>query len=184
MRLYYICILDFLFDGLKRLFNFRSIINVNMAGVGLLVFNDIGNKFKKLVNTFTLGTYYWYYRDSDEFRKIFVIKSIPFPFSSPFLSGLFCLGVFVAGRNLDLVSKLAERKSMAWSAPVLNAISSVMPSFYLFFPSGKMVEGSWASVHGQFVATGYIFSAGGYSLVYTATFLVFSILLLSRRDFI
>jgi Cu-processing system permease protein len=105
-------------------------------------------------------------------------------FSSPFLSGLFCLGVFVAGRNADLIGKLAERKSMAWTAPILDVVSSVFPNFYLFFPSGKMVEGSWATVHGQFVATGYIFSAAGYSIAYTAAFLVFSILLLNRRDFI
>jgi len=105
-------------------------------------------------------------------------------FSSPFLSGLFCLGVFVAGRNADLISKLGERKGMEWMAPVLDGVSTALPNLYLFFPSGKMVEGTWATVHGQFVETGYIFSAIGYGLCYAAVFLVLSILLLNRRDLI
>ncbi len=105
-------------------------------------------------------------------------------FSSPFLSGLFCLGIFVAGRNADLISKLGERKSMAWMAEFLDGVSTVLPNLYLFFPSGKMVEGSWATVHGQFVQTGYFISAIGYGFCYAGAFVVLSILLLNRRDLI
>lgn len=120
------------------------------------------------------------------FETLLVIAMALFftSFSSPFLSGLFCLGIFAAGRNADLIGKLAERKSMAWSAPILEVVGSLFPNFYLFFPSGKMVEGSWASVHGQFVASGYMLSAAGYSIAYASAFLIFSILLLNRRDFI
>jgi ABC-type transport system involved in multi-copper enzyme maturation permease subunit len=105
-------------------------------------------------------------------------------FSSPFLSGLFCLGIFIAGRNADLISQLGKQKSMAWMTSFLDGVSTALPNFYLFFPSGKMVEGSWATVHGQFVSSGYLFSAVGYSLAYTAAFLLLSIVLLRRRDFI
>ena len=105
-------------------------------------------------------------------------------FSSPFLSGLFCLGIFVAGRNADLIGELAKRDSMAWMAPFLNGVSTVLPNFYLFYPSGKMVEGAWATAHSQFVASGYVVSAVGYGLAYTAGFLLLSIVLLRRRDFI
>ncbi|MCP4606276.1 MAG: ABC transporter permease subunit [Proteobacteria bacterium] len=105
-------------------------------------------------------------------------------FSSPFLSGLFCIGIFIAGRNAEFINQLAARKSMAWMAPFLEIVSATFPNFYLFYPSGKMVEGSWATVHGQFVESGYIFSAAGYAVVYIAAFLILSILLLSRRDFI
>ena len=35
-------------------------------------------------------------------------------FSSPFLSGIFCLGIFAAGRNADLITELAKTKSLEW----------------------------------------------------------------------
>ncbi len=105
-------------------------------------------------------------------------------FSSPFLSGLFCLGLFIAGRNAGFIEELAQRDSMASMAPIFNGIGAALPNFYLFYPSGKMVEGTWATVHGQFISSGYFFSALGYAFLYTAFFLVASTILLNRRDFI
>jgi ABC-type transport system involved in multi-copper enzyme maturation permease subunit len=105
-------------------------------------------------------------------------------FSRPFLSGLFCLGLFAAGRNAELIIQLAERKSMEWMAPILEGVTAVIPNFHLFYPSGKLVEGAWASVHGQFVTSGYLWSAIGYSGAYTTALLLFAAVLLSRRDFL
>ncbi len=120
------------------------------------------------------------------FEVVLVISMALFftSFSRPYLSGLFCLGLFAAGRNADLIGQLAERKSMAWMAPLLDGITAVLPNFYLFYPSGKLVESSWASVHGQFVTSGYTFSAVGYGALYSAVFLALAIALLGRRDFI
>ncbi len=105
-------------------------------------------------------------------------------FSSPFLSGIFCLGIFTAGRNADLITELAKTRSLEWLSPILDGVTAVLPNFYLFYPSGKMVEESWVTVHGQFVSTGYLASTVGYGLIYTGAFLVFSIALLARRDFV
>jgi len=105
-------------------------------------------------------------------------------FSRPFLSGLFCLGVFAAGRNADLISRLSDIESLAWIGPVANGVSTILPNLYLFYPSGKLVEGSWVSVHEQFVSTGYLASTIGYGAAYTVVFLLLSIVLLGRRDFI
>lgn len=105
-------------------------------------------------------------------------------FSRPFLSGLFCLGVFAAGRNADLISELADVESLEWLAPVLDGATAILPNLYLFYPSGKLVEGTWATVHEQFVSSGYAVSAAGYGAAYTAAFLLLSIVLLGRRDFI
>ena len=105
-------------------------------------------------------------------------------FTSPFLSGLFSFGIFAAGRGADLLLELAKKPEMSVLAPVLKGFNSVIPNFYLFYPSGKMVEGSWASVHGQFISTGYLFSTIGYGVIYIALFLTLSTLLLNRRDFI
>jgi Cu-processing system permease protein len=105
-------------------------------------------------------------------------------FSRPFLSGMFCLGLFVIGRNMDLVEQLARRKTMTSLAPVLDSVIAVLPNFYLFYPSGKLVEGSWATVHGQFVSSGYLAHAFAYGAAYTAAFVFLSIVLLNRRDFV
>jgi Cu-processing system permease protein len=105
-------------------------------------------------------------------------------FSSPFLSGLFCLGFFVAGRNTDLIMQLASGKRAGGLSPALEMVGSVIPNFLLFYPSGKMVEGSFATIHGQFISTGYLFSAIGYAGLYSAFFLLLAMVLLHRRDFI
>lgn len=105
-------------------------------------------------------------------------------FSSPFLSGLFCLGLFAAGRNADLIGELARRDSLSFLAPVLDGVGAVLPNLYLFYPSGKLVEGTWATVHGQFVGTGYVFHAAGYGLAYALALLLLAMFLLGRRDFV
>ena len=105
-------------------------------------------------------------------------------FSSPFLSGLFAFGLFAAGRGADLLLQLAKKSEMNALAPLLKGANMIIPNFYLFYPSGKMVEGSWATVHGQFISTGYLFSTIGYGMVYIALFLTISTVLINRRDFI
>ncbi|MDD5309922.1 MAG: ABC transporter permease [Deltaproteobacteria bacterium] len=105
-------------------------------------------------------------------------------FSSPFLSGLFCLGLFVAGRNADMMSQLGKKDTLAWLKPTFDAVGAVIPNFNLFYPSGKMVEGSWATIHDQFVTSGYMASTILYGLAYAAALLLVAIILFRRRDFI
>ena len=47
-----------------------------------------------------------------------------------------------------------------------------------------MIEGSWATVHGQFVSSGYLFYSVAYGLTYLSVFLLLSIVLINRREFI
>ncbi|MCU0664862.1 MAG: ABC transporter permease [Myxococcota bacterium] len=105
-------------------------------------------------------------------------------FSSPFLSGLFCLGLFVAGRNAEFLSALAQRKGMEAMAPLLNGTAAVIPNFNLFYPSGKLVEGAWATVHGQFVQSGYMASTLAYGAAYTTALIIAAMVLMERRDFV
>lgn len=105
-------------------------------------------------------------------------------FSSPFLSGIFCLGLFVAGRNANLIEELGQQPKLQAMAPVFDGISSILPNFYLFYPSGKVVEGTFATVHAQFVSSGYLLSTVGYGLACIVVFLLFSIVFIGRRDFI
>jgi ABC-type transport system involved in multi-copper enzyme maturation permease subunit len=120
------------------------------------------------------------------FETMLVISAALFftSFSSPFLSGLFTFGLFAAGRGADLIAQLANKDSMSASAPLLKAAGKIIPNFYLFYPSGKMVEGSWATVHAQFVSSGYLASTVAYAVAYTTVFLAAAVLLLYRRDLI
>jgi ABC-type transport system involved in multi-copper enzyme maturation permease subunit len=104
-------------------------------------------------------------------------------FSSPFLSGLFCLGLFAAGRNAQLLAELARNERLAWMSPIMDGVTAVVPNLYLFYPSGKMVEQSWATILGQFVSNGYAAHTIGYGVTYTALFLALAVVLLGRRDF-
>ena len=105
-------------------------------------------------------------------------------FSSPFLSGIFCLGLFIAGRNANLIGELSKQENLEQFAPVFNGISTVLPNLYLFYPSGKIVDGAFATVHAQFISNGYLFSTLGYGVAVTLTFLMASIVILNRRDFL
>ena len=120
------------------------------------------------------------------FETLLVISAALFftSFSSPFLSGLFTFGLFAAGRGADLLVQLAAKDGMERLAPLLKGISRVLPNFYLFYPSGKMVEGTWASVHAQFVSSGYLISTVAYGAAYTLVFLLLATALLYRRDLI
>ncbi|MBN2716730.1 MAG: ABC transporter permease subunit [Deltaproteobacteria bacterium] len=105
-------------------------------------------------------------------------------FSSPFLSGIFCLGLFVAGRNAHLIAELSKQENLKALAPLFDSVSTALPNLYLFYPSGKMVEGAFASVHAQFISNGYLFSTIGYGLAVCFGFLCAAIVILNRRDFL
>jgi hypothetical protein len=105
-------------------------------------------------------------------------------FSSPYLSGLFCLGLFIAGRNANLITELAKQEKLKAFAPVFDGIARLIPNFYLFYPSGKIIDGTFASVHSQFVSNGYFFYALAYGAAYALLFIVSAIFLISKRDFI
>jgi ABC-type transport system involved in multi-copper enzyme maturation permease subunit len=105
-------------------------------------------------------------------------------FSSPLLSGLFSFGLFVAGRGAQYMEQLADKDSMALLSPLLKGAAAVVPNLYIFYPSGKMIEGSWATVHAQFVSSGYLLSSVAYCIAYLAVFLFLSIVLINRREFI
>ena len=120
------------------------------------------------------------------FEVLIVISMALFftSFSSPFLSGIFCLGLFVAGRNASLISELSEQEQLASLAPIFDTISTVLPNLYLFYPSGKIVDEAFATVHAQFISNGYLYTTLGYGLAVCFGFLAASIVILNRRDFL
>ena len=104
-------------------------------------------------------------------------------FSSPFLSGLFALGVFVVGRSIPDVRALGERIG-GGAGKLLGAACTVLPNLHLFTPSGSALGGQAVSVHGAFVGASYLGWTTVYALGYSAVVLACAMLIFRRRDFV
>jgi len=104
-------------------------------------------------------------------------------FSSPFLSGLFALGVFVVGRSIPDVRALGERIG-GGAGKLVGATCTLLPNLHLFTPSGAALGGQTVSVHGTFVGTSYLGWTTGYAIGYSAVVLVCAMLIFRRRDFV
>jgi len=114
-----------------------------------------------------------------------VVTSIAVFFSSfatPFMSGIFTLGLFVIGRNGDVLAELAARKAGGVAGRLLELLVDVTPNLYLFYPSGQMFEGRYHTIHGEFVPLEYVSYAAAYGLAYAACLLLLAIAIFRRRD--
>ena len=96
-------------------------------------------------------------------------------FSTPFLTGAFTLGVWLAGRSADSMQTMRSPLLGDAIVAVLHGLARVVPNFNLFVPGpGTLGEaGAW----------GYVGTTTAYGVVYTAALLVAAALLFRRRDF-
>jgi ABC-type transport system involved in multi-copper enzyme maturation permease subunit len=104
--------------------------------------------------------------------------------SSPFLSGLLTLGVFLLGRNADEFGALAAQVKSIPAKALLRALAVGLPNLNLFYPSGSDVDGRHVSVHGTFVDWSYVGVAAAYALLYTIAAVGLATLLFRRRDLV
>jgi ABC-type transport system involved in multi-copper enzyme maturation permease subunit len=104
-------------------------------------------------------------------------------FSTPFLSGIFALAMWVIGR---LVPDLeAATRFAAPSIRVVTRIAlEIVPDVHLFAVSGRTLDGSAVSVHGDFVPWTYVALAAGHGLGWIIGLLALAALLFHRRDFV
>jgi hypothetical protein len=117
--------------------------------------------------------------------EVLVITAVAMLFSSfstPFLSALFTIGIFIVGRETAEIEAVAGKLGSA--APVLRAIGRIVPDLHLFYVSGAMVGSERVSVHGDYVDWGYVGIATGYGLGYAAILLLLSALIFRKRDFV
>jgi ABC-type transport system involved in multi-copper enzyme maturation permease subunit len=97
-------------------------------------------------------------------------------FSSPFLSAVLTLGLWVIGHfNADLrnFENVVESRAAAWLA---RGLYYVLPNFDAFDVKTQVV-------HGQAVAGSYVAITALYGVVYLVLVLVAAIAIFSRRDF-
>jgi Cu-processing system permease protein len=103
-------------------------------------------------------------------------------FSTPFLSGIFALGVWAIGRVTPDLERAAQSASPAirWTAEVA---AYVVPDLHLFAVSGRMVDGAHVSVNGDFVSWAYVGMASLHGLGWIAGLLALAAVLFHHRDF-
>jgi ABC-type transport system involved in multi-copper enzyme maturation permease subunit len=97
-------------------------------------------------------------------------------YSSPMLSAVFTLGVYVAGQfNTDL-----KRFDQIVASPSLAAIGKAL---YYVLPDFSRFDVKLAVVHGIPVSAVYVASSAAYAAVYILALLLGAMLLFSRKDF-
>jgi ABC-type transport system involved in multi-copper enzyme maturation permease subunit len=104
-------------------------------------------------------------------------------FSTPFLSGIFALAIWVIGRltpDIEAATKAAS--------PLIRTITKItlyiVPDLHLFAVSGRTVDGAAATVHGDFVSWSYVGLSSLHAFGWIAGLLAFAAVLFHRRDFV
>ena len=103
-------------------------------------------------------------------------------FSTPFLSGIFALALWVIGRVTPDIEAAVKNGS-----PVIRAVTNVtlyiVPDLHLFAVSGREIDGAYATVHADFVSWGYVGLSALHGLGWIAGLIALAAVLFSRRDF-
>jgi ABC-type transport system involved in multi-copper enzyme maturation permease subunit len=121
------------------------------------------------------------------FLEVIVITAVAVFFSSfstPFLSGLFTLGVFLIGRSVPDLRRISRKLKSPGLALLLEGVARVLPNLRLFYATGADAGGQHVTVHGVFPDWAYVGTATGYALLYVTITLMLASLFFSRRDFI
>jgi ABC-type transport system involved in multi-copper enzyme maturation permease subunit len=105
-------------------------------------------------------------------------------FSTPFLSGMFTIGIFLLGRSVPDIRAIANKMDDSMLSPLLHAVARIVPDLRYFFVTGAEVDGAQVSINGSFIGWAYVGGAGLYAAVYTALVLLVAMGLFSRRDFV
>ncbi|MCK5800221.1 MAG: ABC transporter permease [Deltaproteobacteria bacterium] len=105
-------------------------------------------------------------------------------FSTPFLSGMFTIGIVLLGRSVAEIQAIATKMNDTVVSPLLTGISYAVPDLRFFFVTGADVNGTHVSVNNVFVSWAYVGHAAAYAGIYATLVLLFAMFLFSRRDFI
>jgi ABC-type transport system involved in multi-copper enzyme maturation permease subunit len=103
-------------------------------------------------------------------------------FSSPFLSGIFALAMWVIGRLTPDIESAAANAS-GWIRYTSRVALEIVPDIHLFSPSGRVIDESHVSVHGDFVTWAYVAMSSLHGLGWIVGLLALACILFHRRDF-
>jgi Cu-processing system permease protein len=101
-------------------------------------------------------------------------------FSTPFLSALFVLGVFIVGRNADNLARLPIKTFGQGTHDFFAAVSKVVPNLQVYVPPRPLLLGEVASVK----LTAYVGMASLTSVGWAIGLLAVAVLVFNERDFL
>ncbi|MCS6799810.1 MAG: ABC transporter permease subunit [Myxococcota bacterium] len=100
-------------------------------------------------------------------------------FSTPFLTGVLTVGVWILGRSAGQMATLKTRVLPEGVQAALRALAHVVPNFQLYVPGRRALEVDFATAGGAWT---YVAMAWAYGLAYAAALLVFAAFVFRRRD--
>lgn len=98
-------------------------------------------------------------------------------FSSPYLSGFFTLGIFLAGRSLPAIAMLSEKTHSPVGKSILAGIYYALPDLSSFNLSVR-------AVHGLAIPAGEALAVALHGLAYLVLLLVLATWIFGRRDLV
>ena len=101
-------------------------------------------------------------------------------FSSPFLTAVFTLSVFVVGRSADALAKLPERVFGPAIHTLGGFLAKVVPNLMWYVPPRALLTGESA---GESLAT-HLLLSGGYALCWAVALLTVAAAVFQKRDFL
>jgi ABC-type transport system involved in multi-copper enzyme maturation permease subunit len=105
-------------------------------------------------------------------------------FSSPFLSGIFTLAIWVLGRWSEDLHYAAAKAKTLWMKAFSQIALRLIPDLHLFSISGGDLDGKPVSVHASFVDWGYVGQSAAYGLAWIVFLLASAAIIFRRRDFV
>lgn len=100
-------------------------------------------------------------------------------FSSPFLTGIFTLGIWLLGRSADDMATMKSKQLGEWVRQLLRVAAEVLPNLQLYVPSRTLLTGQSKVELWPYVAT-----STGYGLLYASLLLICAAFIFQRRDFL
>lgn len=114
--------------------------------------------------------------------EVFILAAVALLFSSfstPFLTGMFTLGVWVLGRSADDMATMKSKQLGAVLRKVLHVAAEILPNLQLYVPGRTLLSGESKVAIWPYVAT-----SGAYGLLYAGVLLLFAAVIFQRRDFL
>ncbi len=115
-----------------------------------------------------------------EVSIIAAIATVFAAFSSPFLTALFTLGVFLVGRSADTLARLPPRVVSEAVASFAAAVAKVVPNLMVYVPPRPLLTGEASGVS----LGSYLGMAVVHALAWAVLLLTCASLLFRRRDFL
>ncbi len=99
-------------------------------------------------------------------------------FSTPFLTGVFTIGIWIAGRSADDMATMKSKQLSEGVRKLLHAAAEVLPNLQLYVPGRALLYDQSSAALWQYVA-----KSAGYGVLYAALLLAFAAFIFERRDF-